>query len=488
MNTLTLAPVAGSLWAAYKPIVFKFQTDHVSPISYCDIYFNGIYYASISKTSADLNNVFTFDIETVVQEYLRTPSLSPIGGYVSILTAVTSCVCKFRSTTLDSQGFIIQNSTAPIQGTYNTLPISGTGLVADAIYVIGAASIDGIDTYKQGTWDNNVHPLTHRRKLSIGKTDNAYFPIINDSNKVLTCLKLNYRLKSTSAWNVADNCGEPGCNVDITNLISLWSIANNRFEATWSTAGTADHFDLEIVNDTATFIITGNSATYVFPNKAHTLRIRACCSADCLSAAGWIYYSYEPSNCTPITRTSYTSDGTSIQVYANFNLTETLAGTMPFMDNGSVVPSWLTRVLSGSTHRVDGIPSFSDVGSNPINLKALNGCGTINNTYPLAVTAPPDGTYYLLTGVYGGGYSTIDYLCRITFNFNRLARATEEATYRNKRVKATYQLNTNTGCMQTIDIIFEPTTSEVNQLVIFTCSVVPCNTATYNVLSVVVIP
>ena len=71
ISAIILQPADGQLMAAYRPIVYRVSTirtdgQPVPPVVYCDIYFDGTYYKSLSKTQYDKLNTtsseFEFDI------------------------------------------------------------------------------------------------------------------------------------------------------------------------------------------------------------------------------------------------------------------------------------------------------------------------------------------------------------------------------------------------------------------------------------------
>ncbi|KAA5532657.1 hypothetical protein F0919_17910 [Taibaiella lutea] len=128
-------PTASSLNAAYRPIIFqpKFDSTLIGtfpPVVYCDIYFNGTYYKTQTSTTYYQINAFNapywiFDIQTVVQEYLKSNlpllnllSIAPTTtDFIGVNGSSSACYCKFRVSSTDSNGFIVPEG-SPGSGGY----------------------------------------------------------------------------------------------------------------------------------------------------------------------------------------------------------------------------------------------------------------------------------------------------------------------------------------------------------------------------------
>jgi hypothetical protein len=71
-----------SLNVAYRPVVFRCKArisgatalNYIPPVVYCDVYINGIYYKSLSKTTFINNDLiapeYEFDIQDAIQEVM----------------------------------------------------------------------------------------------------------------------------------------------------------------------------------------------------------------------------------------------------------------------------------------------------------------------------------------------------------------------------------------------------------------------------------
>lgn len=238
--------LAGSLQAAYRPIYFKVSaqwsgflspTTFIPPVVYCDIYFDEIFYKTLSKTqyinqpdyAIMVRPEYEFDISDACQEYLR--SKIPPNGYTSSLPmigAFTECYCKFRASSINDYGFIDPDSPIPVQGTGNKSPQSGSGLLSFPFYVVNASlqheHNQDLATHlsyqkKNLDYDKYTYPLTHRSSnYRICKTDSDYFPIAHTYVNAPAKLCIYYRKKGESSFTKLCKetpCAEPK-NITIT--------------------------------------------------------------------------------------------------------------------------------------------------------------------------------------------------------------------------------------------------------------------------------
>lgn len=149
---------ANKLTAAYRPIMFQVSANQApsgavpasaSPVVYADVYFDGAYYATVSRTSYRTTfgaiHRFDFDISDKAQEYLRSKidRLYSLNAGMQANALVdekfsVQCFVKFRHTYKDTDGFIKNYETPPVQGTYDTLPIAGTGTQSNTFYILNA--------------------------------------------------------------------------------------------------------------------------------------------------------------------------------------------------------------------------------------------------------------------------------------------------------------------------------------------------------------
>jgi hypothetical protein len=214
MITITTQPTTGRLMAAYRPIVIAANITGNPPVAYCDIYIAGSYYKTISKTQPP----FEFDTQDAVQEYIQ--KFIPSNGGSNVETDILHEVyVKIRSSQFDSNGFIQPDTPIPVQATGSTPPVPGGGTSSNVFWAVNAALQHEdnqylethLNTFKNGTWANNVYPLTHRpNAYRLCKIDSDFFPVVNKGNTI-NCLRLNYKLKGQNTFQQATNCNY-GCS------------------------------------------------------------------------------------------------------------------------------------------------------------------------------------------------------------------------------------------------------------------------------------
>lgn len=146
--TILTQPAANGIVAAYRPIQFLLNATQSptgpaipTPVIYADIYFDGVYYSSLSVTDYDplvtwlfSLYLYTIDIQDKVQEYLKSKFVRMYeqgnggkGDMESFDYYSCSIQVKFREGYVDSNGFTQIYGTAPVQGTKTSAPTSGTG-------------------------------------------------------------------------------------------------------------------------------------------------------------------------------------------------------------------------------------------------------------------------------------------------------------------------------------------------------------------------
>lgn len=140
---------------AYNPIPYLVQDDGTSglggvpPLMYADVYFDGLYYKTLTSTSplfiTGIMSYWLFDIAGICQEYLntRTPDITSNNyqqtfGSSKYFGASLAFV-KFRNSTVDAYGVITPGGTPPVQGTVDTPPVPGDGWVSDTFMVVNGA-------------------------------------------------------------------------------------------------------------------------------------------------------------------------------------------------------------------------------------------------------------------------------------------------------------------------------------------------------------
>ncbi len=215
-----------SLNVAYRPVVFRCKarisgataTNYIPPVVYCDVYINGIYYKSLSKTTFINNDLiapeYEFDVQDAIQEVMSYNLPAIDGSNILYLTkTVKKVFVKFRNAKYDANGFITSEQLAPIQGTSSSIPVAGYGVQSNEMFVFNATLqhedvqdfATFCDNFKTGFWDANSYPLTKRpKKMKLCNDDSSYFPIA--TGKTISCLELNYRNKNANVFQSASYC------------------------------------------------------------------------------------------------------------------------------------------------------------------------------------------------------------------------------------------------------------------------------------------
>ena len=194
------------IMAAYRPIVFDVEFMEKPPVTYCDIYFGGIYYKTLSKTTPENSNIYRFDISDACQEYLSS-ELAPINSNSLNIPSkyFVECFCRFRTSKYDSNGFISQEKIIPVQGTSSNAPVEGGGKQSLTFYVLNAVlqhennqnfqkhlkSIPHLEITETPESKNTL-PLTHRPiEYKICVNDSDFYPIVT----CYTPKKINLQVK-----------------------------------------------------------------------------------------------------------------------------------------------------------------------------------------------------------------------------------------------------------------------------------------------------
>jgi hypothetical protein len=216
-------PASSQLTAAYRPIVLRVRATKTDgtprpPVVYCDIYFGSVFYKTLSKTQYTtlntLDSDWEFDIQDAAQEFLKkalvTFGLSQIAKLDDL---ITRCFVKFRSSGINTDGFIQTEDTAPVQGTDSTVPVSGTGTQSNEFFILNATLqhednqdiTSHLSTFKRKTWAPNTFPLSHRTdNYLVTPVDSDFFPIVYLGSDRPAFLRLHYRFRNQNTWRVAE--------------------------------------------------------------------------------------------------------------------------------------------------------------------------------------------------------------------------------------------------------------------------------------------
>lgn len=209
MITIVVQPTSGKLMAAYRPIVISATDSGNPPVVYCDVYIDGNYYKTISRTQAP----YQFDVQDAIQEYIE--KYIPSNGGSAIETDILHEVyVKIRSSQFDVNGFIQPDGPIPVQATGGTPSTPGGGTQSNSFWGVNATLQHEdnqdlethLNSFKLRNWANTMAPLTHRPDgYRICKGDSDFFPVVNKGNSI-DCLKINYKLKGQNTFQSINTC------------------------------------------------------------------------------------------------------------------------------------------------------------------------------------------------------------------------------------------------------------------------------------------
>lgn len=373
-------PATKSLNAAYRPVTFLVKAQATNgtakaPVVYCDVYTNGVYFKTLAKTQYDkLNSSDTdwrFDIQDIVQEVLKK-YLSSYGGItVEEATTVSARIfCRFRSSGIDTNGFIQSEGFAPIQGTSSAAPVPGTGVQTNEFFVINA-TLDHEDNqnlatnlaqFKTGTWAASAYPLTRRPAgCLICYNDNDYFPFFDAEKSCYQTLHINYRFRDQSLWrtNSVSIPAQP-CTAAI-GVISQVQFGNT-VTISWTYTGTPEGFLYRM--DGGPWIITSNTSVdfTTLADGAHEFDVKAFC------------------NCAETVQESLYFTKVAASATCSSAITA-LGGTQTGIGSISI-PVTATGAPPSFRYRVDG-GAWIDTASNPIAITSLTAGGHFIEVFPV---------------------------------------------------------------------------------------------------------
>lgn len=407
IGSITLQPVADSLNAAYRPIVFRVTatatTGGTPPVVYCDIYINGTYYKSLQKTQVSSNG-WQFDIQDACQEVLK-PFIAPNGGtdIVPANSLIASVQCMFRSSGLDPvDGFITPEDTAPIQGTGSVPPTAGTGTASNTFYVVNATLQhdqnqdleDHLASYKTGVWDANTWPMTHRingYRIAPGTSD--YFPIVTTG--VPSCVIITYRNKNGSTGSLSQ-CGATSSCPMVGSIVITTTDNGNGTQSIHVSWGIPDPL---LTTVTVQYTINGSGNPYsnhtvaasaqdtfiTLPLGSYDFRLQA--NGACNTSTSSVQtVGVDPPDCVPLDfpGTPSIGDGNAGSPYDEIIVVD---GTLPFIISAVTKPAWMTINVGPSTH-LTGTPVSSDAGTGIlVEFTLTNACGSETFSQTIDVTS-----------------------------------------------------------------------------------------------------
>ncbi|AZA82171.1 hypothetical protein C1637_09930 [Chryseobacterium lactis] len=254
VTAVTYQPETDSLNSAYRPFIFRCKaqipnstTDkYICPVVYCDIYVEGIYYKTLSRTqyikNDGLSPEYEFDIQDTIQE-LMDYNLPIMNGFIveKFTNTIKHIYVKFRNGFNDPNGFIKSEQLEPIQGTSSTQPVSGGGTKSNEVYGLNSViqheesqNFDELlDSYKTGLWAYGTYPLTKRPMVYLFcKNDSSHFPIISNVEPKEVCIKYK-----TVTGEVITICSDKIMHcpfVSNVNVVKKIIGTTQEFEITWT--------------------------------------------------------------------------------------------------------------------------------------------------------------------------------------------------------------------------------------------------------------
>jgi hypothetical protein len=399
-------PLGDSIYAAYRPVSLTVTaTDNtagggpVPPVVYCDIYFNDVFYKTLSKTqysaTGGSNSNWTFDIQDAAQEYLRK-FITAIGdaNIIEATTLVCKTLCKFRCSGYDTNGFITPDGTAPIQATSSSAAVAGTGTESNVFYIVNATlqHQDSQDLathltgFKTRTWTADAVPLTHRPDgYSVLPDDSDTFPVLMISPGIPRTLQLNYRYCNQSTFTQSSlNVGPPPmCTAVISDPIAVHNISG--WLVSWSlVSGSPGKYFVSTptLNGGAPYETTDLFFQLAeLAEGTHTITVRPLCL---------ISGTYYPGTPKTVNVTVGACVGAGLVggggmpdavAGTHYHVEVALSGTAPFsitsFTTGGI--GWLSASIVGSFLVFDGDPVLLDVGTDlDVDVTVENACGSVD--------------------------------------------------------------------------------------------------------------
>lgn len=289
-------PELNSLHAAYRAILSRVVVDNISDytppaIVYCDIYINGIFYKTITRTftatTIKESSEYVFDIQDALQEYLDKRD-TPINGGTTIQNIENLCkvYCKYRSSTYSPAGFIVPEGLVPQQGTSDSPAIPGGGVQSNSFYVINAVLqhsdnqniSNHLEYFKNKTWSSSAKPATHRpKKVGILIDQSDYFPIIVPDSACPAKIRFRYKYHDQNLEHTVDSNITPICNVNVINITSSQVPSSTEVTISWQTTDIVSSCQYRIDNG-VWITSTSNTLIEEFEEGEHTIDVRAVCS------------------------------------------------------------------------------------------------------------------------------------------------------------------------------------------------------------------
>lgn len=368
-----------------------------APVVYCDIYFDGVYYKTQSKTQP-INNpdltgndpIFQFDIQDACQEYLlKTIPANGQSVIAAVPRAMATVYCKFRISNLEPDGFTSIEGPEPQQGTGKKSPVAGAGTQSNSFYVVNATLqhednqdlATHLNSFKNGTWSANAFPLSHRPNgYRVCNGDSDVFPIIWTGPSNLKCLTIKFKKKGDPALYTASTCNS--CIQVFAGTISFPDAVDSvAYSYSIPLTGSAPFTLANIVkpswmslNIVGTDVVATGTPALVDVNPAVTI------SFDILNCANIpVSVSDQIAVTTTAGCVAVAISGTPVLpdgfVGIPYSYIINLTGTGPFSLTSVVKPSWMTATVVGGTIVLGGTPVAAATGIT-VSFTINNACGT----------------------------------------------------------------------------------------------------------------
>lgn len=399
LGNIDAEPSTNSIHSVYRPIIFRVTATRtgggpVPPVVYCDIYINDVFYKTIaktqytSKTAAD--SLWTFDVHDALQEYCR--KFIEANGEPNILQVPLislKCYCKFRSSDIDTEGFIVPEGVVPIQGTIETPPVSGNGFQSHTFYGVNATLQHEenqnlalhLTAYKHRTWDSNTFPLSHRPDYyRVCEEDSDSFAILSDKRP--TKLAIVYQLEDGTTGEL-----DSGVLCQPTGMVGTPGVINAQndvpFNFITTLTGTAP-FTLNIIQKPAwlSIALVGNeirySGTPVGQDTTipHYIRLEV---TNCdVTPFPIVYQMFISSSLLCIVPTISNTTMITGAVGNPYNHSHTVNGSLPLTLFVQTKPAWMTITVSGNQVLFSGTPGIADISAPQMVIYTVaNACGSI---------------------------------------------------------------------------------------------------------------
>jgi hypothetical protein len=390
-------PVPSKLMAAYRPILIRASTQATGgspkpPVVYCDIYFGGVFYKTLSKTQfSKLNptsSEWEFDIQDAAQEYLKKYIAdNGLSLIIEVPQVMTKCFCKIRSSGINTRGFIQTEDVAPVQGTGSTAPISGTGTLSNTFFILNSTlqhednqDLAGhLTAFKRRTWSPDAFPLTHRPdRYELSSVDSDFFPIVYTGADIPASLVLNYRYRNQSTWRTAVASSVIACpNVSNlqTGLVDNGDGTQTIFFTYDPLPGLVTSFVIGYRQQGSTGAFTTQpfainaTAQVTLPTGLYEFQFTT--TGACVTAPRTVENIGVPAvPCTAITIIG-TPALPDAAVGVAYSYTIYLSGSAPFSLTNIVKPSWMNIAVSGSSIVFSGTPSATATAV-PVSMRIEN--------------------------------------------------------------------------------------------------------------------